>query len=319
MKTTVGKFVLVVLLIIFWPIGLGYSLYRLIRYFRKEKYFRSESFLEHKTAISSAVDEYNDLANYVNSFGELSLTSTGNDRFKYAHLASTENTSKHNINRERNTKTVSHNVHQTSLSVVKKAAEEPFKYLTKYFDLKPNEENLNHIQEMAETVSRFSNAKTNLNERLAKIEADFNPPKFIKKHYYKELLEKLSIKVPEIHFSIPHYYFEYVSAGGNSSQRTTIKLDEDTLEALAEYLSERIKISKSAKAQRSLMTKKLREFIKNRDSYTCQICSASIAEQSLLLLEVDHILPVSKGGLSTEDNLQTLCWKCNRSKSNKTA
>nr|WP_276552630.1 HNH endonuclease [Streptococcus danieliae] len=65
------------------------------------------------------------------------------------------------------------------------------------------------------------------------------------------------------------------------------------------------------------MTKKLREFIKERDEYTCQICGVSTAEQSLLLLEVDHILPVSKGGLSTEDNLQTLCWKCNRSKSNK--
>ncbi len=33
-----------------------------------------------------------------------------------------------------------------------------------------------------------------------------------------------------------------------------------------------------------------------------------------LLLEVDHIVPISKGGLTIEDNLQTLCWKCNRSK-----
>jgi 5-methylcytosine-specific restriction endonuclease McrA len=34
-------------------------------------------------------------------------------------------------------------------------------------------------------------------------------------------------------------------------------------------------------------------------------------------LEVDHIKPVSKGGLSIETNLQTLCWRCNRTKSNK--
>ncbi|MCG4734929.1 HNH endonuclease [Casaltella massiliensis] len=26
------------------------------------------------------------------------------------------------------------------------------------------------------------------------------------------------------------------------------------------------------------------------------------------------MLPISKGGLSTEENLQTLCWKCNRRK-----
>lgn len=34
--------------------------------------------------------------------------------------------------------------------------------------------------------------------------------------------------------------------------------------------------------------------------------------------DIDDIVPVSKGGLTTEDNLQTLCWRCNRSKSNKT-
>ncbi|MBR5502670.1 MAG: HNH endonuclease, partial [Oscillospiraceae bacterium] len=36
-----------------------------------------------------------------------------------------------------------------------------------------------------------------------------------------------------------------------------------------------------------------------------------------LLLEIDHIIPVSKGGVTEEGNLQTLCWKCNRAKSNK--
>ena len=36
-----------------------------------------------------------------------------------------------------------------------------------------------------------------------------------------------------------------------------------------------------------------------------------------LLLEIDHIIPVAKGGLTEESNLQTLCWKCNRAKSDK--
>ncbi|MBR2352886.1 MAG: HNH endonuclease, partial [Clostridia bacterium] len=34
-------------------------------------------------------------------------------------------------------------------------------------------------------------------------------------------------------------------------------------------------------------------------------------------LEVDHIIPVSKGGKSTLDNLQTLCERCNRGKGTK--
>ncbi len=71
------------------------------------------------------------------------------------------------------------------------------------------------------------------------------------------------------------------------------------------------------KQQRALMTDKLREKIKKRDNYTCQCCGNSIMNEPSLLLEVDHIIPVSKGGLTREDNLQTLCWKCNRSKGSK--
>jgi 5-methylcytosine-specific restriction endonuclease McrA len=43
-------------------------------------------------------------------------------------------------------------------------------------------------------------------------------------------------------------------------------------------------------------------------------CRVSLAAEPHLLLEVDHIMPVSKGGLSVPQNLQTLCWKCNRTK-----
>lgn len=62
------------------------------------------------------------------------------------------------------------------------------------------------------------------------------------------------------------------------------------------------------------MTSKLREKIKERDNYTCQACGLSTSDEKNLLLEIDHIIPISKGGMSTEENLQTLCWKCNRIK-----
>ncbi|MBS5849843.1 MAG: HNH endonuclease [Clostridium sp.] len=65
------------------------------------------------------------------------------------------------------------------------------------------------------------------------------------------------------------------------------------------------------------MTNKLREHIKERDHFTCCSCGNSIYAEPNLLLEIDHIIPVSKGGHTTEENLQTLCWKCNRAKSNK--
>lgn len=62
------------------------------------------------------------------------------------------------------------------------------------------------------------------------------------------------------------------------------------------------------------MTARLRGHIKHRDNYTCLKCGVSVAAEPHLLLEVDHIMPVSKGGLSVPENLQTLCWRCNRRK-----
>ncbi|MBQ1328668.1 MAG: HNH endonuclease [Eubacterium sp.] len=72
-----------------------------------------------------------------------------------------------------------------------------------------------------------------------------------------------------------------------------------------------------SKEQRALMTTKLRQQIKERDGYTCKLCGNSIYKEPNLLLEIDHIIPVAKGGCTVPENLQTLCWKCNRNKSDK--
>jgi hypothetical protein len=68
------------------------------------------------------------------------------------------------------------------------------------------------------------------------------------------------------------------------------------------------------KKERNKMTQTVRERIKKRDNYTCQKCGISIYEEPHLLLEVDHIIPIAKGGKTVDSNLQCLCWKCNRSK-----
>lgn len=67
--------------------------------------------------------------------------------------------------------------------------------------------------------------------------------------------------------------------------------------------------------QRSLMTKKLRQQIMARDSYTCQMCGKYMPDE--VGLQIDHIIPVSAGGKTISSNLQVLCSKCNGRKSNK--
>ncbi len=46
----------------------------------------------------------------------------------------------------------------------------------------------------------------------------------------------------------------------------------------------------------------------------CALCGITSRERPL---DVDHIIPRSKGGKSTRENLQVLCSKCNRSKGNR--
>jgi hypothetical protein len=113
------------------------------------------------------------------------------------------------------------------------------------------------------------------------------------------------------------YKFSYTSGGGMAKRTFTIPMTEETIVQLIEALEGKLTASAFTKEQRALMTNKLREFIKKRDNFTCCSCGNSIHIEPNLLLEIDHIIPVSKGGCTVEDNLQTLCWKCNRSKSNK--
>ena len=67
--------------------------------------------------------------------------------------------------------------------------------------------------------------------------------------------------------------------------------------------------------QRKLATRELREKIMIRDNYTCQICGKYMLDE--VGLQIDHIIPVSKGGKTIASNLRVLCSKCNGSKSNK--
>lgn len=113
------------------------------------------------------------------------------------------------------------------------------------------------------------------------------------------------------------YKFAYTSGGGMAQRSFTVPMTEETIVELIKTLESKLTASAFAKEQRLLMTKKLRGFIKNRDNFTCCNCGNSTYAEPNLLLEIDHIIPVSKGGCTTEENLQTLCWKCNRAKSNK--
>ncbi len=56
------------------------------------------------------------------------------------------------------------------------------------------------------------------------------------------------------------------------------------------------------------VSSQLREEILKRDDHQCRVCADKEN------LEIDHIIPVSRGGDGSAQNLQTLCRSCNRKK-----
>jgi hypothetical protein len=60
---------------------------------------------------------------------------------------------------------------------------------------------------------------------------------------------------------------------------------------------------------------RLRYQILSRDRFRCCACGRSPANDAGVKLHVDHIVPWSRGGETTMENLQTLCERCNGGKS----
>lgn len=58
-----------------------------------------------------------------------------------------------------------------------------------------------------------------------------------------------------------------------------------------------------------------RRGVLTRDQYTCQYCSATPPRKDLTM---DHVLPRSRGGKTTWENVTTACQRCNGRKGNRT-
>lgn len=67
-------------------------------------------------------------------------------------------------------------------------------------------------------------------------------------------------------------------------------------------------VEPSAAYRKKVIFQKLRTAVFERDMYRCVRC------ETHLDLCADHIVPESKGGETSIDNLQTLCRSCNSSK-----
>lgn len=58
----------------------------------------------------------------------------------------------------------------------------------------------------------------------------------------------------------------------------------------------------------------VRKYVFTRNNYQCQSCGTTYQESQL---NIDHIIPLAKGGSNDISNLQCLCSTCNQSKKDK--
>lgn len=285
-------------------------LYKIYTYF----YFSGQDFRSIKQSIEKYTidcNQFNDhIQNLKNSYIQFKSLDYGD--------AVLFDTSKYNMKRRGlDEKIKNHWTHNCTASVFKNASDQPFKYFCKYFDVKINEQALSGFEQVLNDFSAAEQGKLLLKNQLDEIikSIDKSIPFLILRFSRSRLIRELGfneIDLSDLYF--PIYTFHYVSAGGNSSMKLNIRFNIETLDRFISYLDSLVKYRKSVAGQRALMTSALREKIKVRDNFTCQICYLSTSKEANLLLEIDHIVPLSKGGITSEKNLQTLCWRCNRSK-----
>lgn len=75
-----------------------------------------------------------------------------------------------------------------------------------------------------------------------------------------------------------------------------------------ESLAEKIRQSRTQATQRIGLARDLRRAVYDRDGGKCRECGSGFE------LQYDHVIPLSRGGANSLDNLQLLCGNCNRRK-----
>lgn len=217
-------------------------------------------------------------------------------------------------------KTITPFTAEVSATVFASAENNPLDYIVKNFyptkSAYPEQiQKLYHLVEELQTLREakqiIENYKTEYQQYLGDV------PAYVMENDEAGFYSRLGFANIDESVLTVEYKFAYTSGGGMAQRSFTVPMTEETIAELIKVLESKLTASAFAKEQRTMMTKKLREAIKTRDNFTCCTCGNSTHKEPNLLLEIDHIIPVSKGGRTEEANLQTLCWKCNRSKSNK--
>lgn len=278
-------------------------------------YYRSPAFSKIKKSCEVLMNSQREFNEYINekvqSLSQLFGTRVVRDE--------TVNEDEYNYIRPYK-KTITPFTAEVSAAVFASAENNPLEYIVKNFypNKKLYSQQIQKLYKLVEELETLRDAKQIIENYKAEYQQYLGDvPRFVMENDEAGFYSRLGFATIDESVLTVEYKFSYTSGGGMAQRSFTVPMTEETIAELIKALESKLTATAFAKEQRTLMTKKLREFIKNRDNFTCCNCGNSVYIEPNLLLEIDHIIPVAKGGRTVEDNLQTLCWKCNRAKSDR--
>jgi len=189
-----------------------------------------------------------------------------------------------------------------------------------------------YILEESDRITNFcfySNFKLNLPSLLNSTKENIEWMKSEKKYYhsYHSTIRSFPISSSDIKYLIEDYaifyylYQQYLTIAKGEKPKLDLlqKLYDWSQKASVEERNPKPDLDlnqiKEAAAQKVKVMPSLRWLVFQRDDWKCVSCGRSSHDN--VILNMDHILPRSKGGPDRIDNLQTLCWECNIGKSNR--
>ena len=156
--------------------------------------------------------------------------------------------------------------------------------------------------------------KSNNKASVTKISKEFLSKDQSQIDYYKEITKNMPGKVlRQKKYQIVKYEDEnFILNSPDFSEQQRTKLIELCDEKIKEYEEKYGKKIWKHRARDSRMVPgSLRYQILTRAKHRCELCGISADEKAL---DVDHIIPVNKGGPTVIENLQALCYTCNSQK-----